>query len=171
MLQAEADQAVVGRVFELLALQHLTGVETSVVIVQHFAEDGVGGIESLDDDLALPMLAPRPATDLHHELESALASPEIRELQQLIGTQYANYADAFKIQALRHHLGADQDIEPPLLKIIDDFGMGIFAAHRIEVHAADTGMRQINFELVLDFFGAEAFEAELLRAAGWAGLG
>ena len=62
-------------------------------------------------------------------------------------------------------MGADQDIDAAIGKVVDDFFVGIFGACAVEVHAFEDGVGEEELEFIFDFFGSKTNHAQAVAAA------
>ena len=70
-----------------------------------------------------------------------------------------------EVEALRHHLRADEHIGLALGKVVDDALVGVLRACRVEVHPRDLRLRHEGLQLVLDALRAEAAAADVVALA------
>ena len=83
----------------------------------------------------------------------------------------ADERDAWEVEALRDHLGADEDVDLLALEGRERLLVVLAAAHRVGVHAPDAGLRERLGELRLDALAAHAEEAQARARAARALLG
>src|SRR6267154_1380276 len=113
---------------------------------------------------------PRPSCHLRHKLECALAGPEIGEMEAGIGVHDADDGDVGKVEPLRDHLRAQQDVDLAARNTLQDVMVGPFARRRIEVHPRDPGAGIAQPDEVLELLRAQAPQALCRLAAHDAGI-
>ena len=74
------------------------------------------GQVALEDDLAGQVRAPGPSCHLGEELERALGGAEVGQAEAHVRVHDADQGHAWKVVALRDHLGADEDVRLPRLE-------------------------------------------------------
>ena len=77
-------------------------------------------------------------------------------MQAQICIDDADERDVREVQALRDHLGAEQDVDLADAKICEDAAEVVLALERVRVHALDARVWEEFRERVLDALGAEA---------------
>lgn len=133
-------------------------------------DDGVFGLESLDDDAGdVEMSAPDAADDLGEEFEGAFFGGEIGEGETGIGLDNADGGEVGKIEAAGESLGADEDLDFAGFDVVIEVGeVGAFFV--VAVEAGDFGFGEDAGEFGLEKFSAEAFMDDAgfvtVRAAG-----
>ena len=75
-----------------------------------------------------------------------------------------------KIQSFYNHLCAYQDINSPLLKLLDQVVVGMLTSHGINIHSCNPCFGKNLFKMLFNFFRAEIFLNELVIAADGAGI-
>ena len=71
---------------------------------------------------------------LHNHLECFLCCSKIRQMQDIIRTDYSNQNNIRQMQALGYNLSTYQNINFSILKLIDNFRVRVLSAHTIPIH-------------------------------------
>ena len=171
MAQLNVDHPDVGGEIGLGPVAAFALDKVGPVAGQDVAQHRVVLLHGLNDDLAAAVAASGPARYLGHEVVGAFVGTEVGEAQQLVGGDDADQPDAFEVEPLGYHLGADEHVEPTGLEAGDEGRQGVFAADGVGVHPADADVGEEDLELVLDLLGAGARELKTGVAAGGAGFG
>src|SRR6185437_1135232 len=100
--------------------------------------------------------APRATGDLSHKLERPFAGPKVGEMEPGVGIDHPYHGHVGKIQALRDHLGAEQDVHVSARDTLQDVVMGPLAGGRVEVHPRDAGPRKPEANEMLELLSPEA---------------
>lgn len=149
-----------GREGELLAHFHfLFCVAFEIVFTGELDAGAVGG-ECLDDDFAFEFASAGAAGYLGDELEGALCSAEIRDVQADICVEDADEGDVGKVQAFGDHLSADEDVDFLDFKVPKGFPEGVFAAHGIGIDAGEASVGEDFLEDFLDFLCAVTLQGD-----------
>ena len=77
-------------------------------------------------------------------------------MQREVGVNNADERDVRKMQSLRDHLRADEDVGLARAKIAEDFAVIVLALHRVGVHALDARLGKKFGERLLDALRARA---------------
>ena len=91
----------------------------------------------MHENFARRFAAAGAAGDLGEQLKGPFARAEIRHVQREIGVDDSDQRHVRKMQTFRDHLRADQDVDLARAKSAQRFAIGIFARHRIGIHALD----------------------------------
>ncbi len=120
-------------------------------------DDGMFGLESLDDDASdVEMSAPDAADDLSEEFEGAFFGGEIGEGEAGIGLDNADGSEVGEVEAASESLGADEDLDFAGFDVVIEVGeVGAFFV--VAVEAGDFGFGEDAGEFGLEKFSAEAF--------------
>src|SRR5207247_11181436 len=92
---------------------------------------------------------------LREQLKGPFAGSEIWLVQAEVGVNDADQRDVRKVQPLRNHLRADEDVDLPGAKIAEDAPVIVLGLQRVRIHAAHARVREQFRERVLDLFRAE----------------
>ena len=111
--------------------------------------------------------AAAPAHHLGDQAEHAEALTE----EQRVDAQHPHQGDLLEIQALGHHLGAQQDIVFLPAELAQHGFMGVLLPGGILIHAQDAGGGQQLVKLLLHPLGAESAVQKLAAAFRTAGGG
>ena len=113
---------------------------------------------------ALPRPA-RPATWTSSWI-GALGGAEVGQVERDVGVEHADQRDARKVEALRDHLGAEQDVGLAAREAAQHLGRPCRAARATSVSSRSTrASGNAARELALGALRASAGEAQQLRAA------
>src|SRR5450432_240401 len=118
--EREQRDAADGRIFQLFAEFDFLFVETVEVVAARVLDRRMERRERLHKNLALDVAATRAAGDLREQLEGALARAKIRLVQRGVRVNDADERDVRKMQPLRDHLRADEDVNLARAKIAED---------------------------------------------------
>jgi hypothetical protein len=120
-----------------------------------------------------PPLTPRGRATGHlrQQLEGPLGGPEVREVDPYVGVDDADQGDVGEVQPLRDHLRAEQDLHLAALHPLQDPVVRPLPGGRVDVHPGDARGREGLADGPLDLLGADAPEADVLRAAAGAAVG
>ena len=86
-------------------------------------------------------------------------------MQQPICIQNTDQVDIIKIQTFNHHLCSDQNIDAPLFKLLDQYIMRIFSAHRVHIHPGDPEIWKFFEQLLLNPFRTKVSLHKIMTAA------
>ena len=153
-----------------LAEGDLFTVKRFIILRGRQLQHGVIGHRRLDQRAARQSRPAAPADHLGDQAEDTFVRPESLAEKQRINTQNPYQRDFFKIQALGHHLGAQQDVIflPP--KLCQHRFVGVFLAGGILVHPQDPCSRQQFRQFLFHALRAETTVVELsaaFRASLW----
>ena len=95
-----------------------------------------------------------------------LVGTEVGNVEQHVGVEYADDADAVKVEPLGHHLCADEQVGASTGKVVDDALIGIARACGVKIHAADACLREDVGQLVFNLLGAVAARHQLMATTG-----
>ena len=112
MTVPQGDQAAEGRVVEAAAIGQFALEEGGVVVARGCLDCIVLGVVGLHDNAPPAMAAPGSPGYLSQQLEGALGSPEIGQMEGRIGRGDANQGDQGQIKPLGDHLRANQHDRP-----------------------------------------------------------
>ena len=166
--QEDVDEAHLGREAKGAALRELHAVHAFIVAAHHLVDDGQVGLARLQDYQALLASAAGAARHLRHHLKTALVGAEVGLREHLVGVEYAHHVDVVEVEALGHHLRADEDVGAAVLEIVDDALVSGARARGVEVHAPDAGFGEAGFCHGLYLLRAAAYVAQFRAAAGGA---
>ena len=110
-----------------------------------------------------------PSGTAHHlgqHIEGRLRRPVAVGVETQIRIQNANQCHIGQIQALCHHLGADEDGDFFIFKAVQELFMGVHGTDRVRVHADDLRIRELEFQGLLDLLGANAQGLQWAAAVG-----
>ena len=96
--------------------------------------------EALHEDLAFDIAATGAPGDLGEQLKGALARAEIGQVQAEVGIHDADERDVRKVQALRDHLRADEDVDLAGPKRSERFAIRIATLHHVGIHPLHDGL-------------------------------
>ena len=116
----------------------------------------MGGVVGLEDHFPLLPASSGPAGALGDEVECLLRCQVGGYVQDAVGGKDAHGLDAGDVVALGHHLGAEEDIEFPFPKIVEDFPGTVFPSGAVQVEPADSGLWQQPFQFFFHPFRAGA---------------
>src|SRR5277367_2550678 len=154
--EREQRDAADGRIFQLFAKFNFLFVKTVEVVAARELDRRMKRRERLHKHLALHIAATGATGDLREQLEGAFARAKIRLMQREVGVDDADERDVRKMQPLRDHLRADEDVNFARAKITEHFAVIILALHRVGVHALDARLGKKFRERLLDFLRARA---------------
>src|SRR5277367_6811395 len=154
--EREQRDAADGRIFQLFAKFNFLFVKTVEVVAARELDRRMKRRERLHKHLALHIAATGATGDLREQLEGAFARAKIRLMQREVGVDDTDERDVRKMQPLRDHLRADEDVNLARAKITEHFPVIILALHRVGVHALDARLRKKFRERLLDFLRARA---------------
>src|SRR5277367_3921314 len=158
--EREQRDAADGRIFQLFAEFDFLFVKTVEVVAARVLDRRMKRRERLHKHLTLDVAATGATGDLREQLEGAFARAKIRLMQRKIGVNDADERDVRKMQALRDHLRADEDVGFARAKITEDFPVVILALHRVGVHALDARLGEKFGKRLLDALRARAGKAD-----------
>ena len=110
--------------------------------------------EALDEHFAFDITPSGASGDLRDQLERALASPKIRNVQAQVRVDDSHERDIRKVQSLGDHLRADEDVDLREPEIAQNAPVIFFAFENIAVHALNRGMRKQFPQRFLHLLGA-----------------
>ena len=165
VLEGDVDESVERGVAEDAPLDDLAVVHLLVVVVDDVADGLVVGVVGLDDNLALVAMSAGTAADLGHLLKRPLESPEVGEVDEVVGAHDAHHADVVEVQPLGNHLCAHEDVDAAVLEIVDNLDIAVLLRGAVQIHAGHLGVGEKDGEVVLDALGAEAFHREVVAMA------
>ena len=105
-----------------------------VVMASGITHTRVAGRKGLDDYVAAALAASGTARHLREELECPLGRAEIWQIEADIGVHHPHERHLRKVQPLRHHLRAEQDMRFSVAEVAERLFVATAAAHRIAVH-------------------------------------
>ncbi len=123
------------------------------------------GLEGLNDHRPVGAVAPGAPGDLGDEAEGALRGPEVGKHEAGVGLDDADELHPGEVQALRHHLRAEQDVDVATAEGIEGFLEDAFLAGGVGVEAADGEIAKARLHLLLDALGAVSGEPGIEGAA------
>ena len=102
----------------------------------------------------------RPAADLGNLGKGPLIAAVIVNIHGGIRGQHSGQRHFWKIQPFRHHLGADENVNPLIPKGIQNFFMSKLFARRVHIHTDRGCLRKQTVHFLLDFLrpGSESFD-------------
>src|SRR5690606_34509675 len=127
----EPCEPVERREAELLTEPDLVAVELIVVMLRRRDDRVVVWRVCLEDHDAPRPSPTSPACDLGQQLERPLRAPEVRQVEHRVGLDDANRGHAGKVESLRDHLGADDDIDVAVLDALEHLRVPAGAAHGV----------------------------------------
>src|SRR5579859_4650720 len=130
----------------------------------------IGGAR-LDEHPTAAWPPSRPTRDLSDELKRPLARAKVGEVQSRIRVDHSHYRDVGKIQSLRDHLRAEQDIDLTRGHALEDLMVRPFARGGVEIHACNPRARIPRAQEMLELLRAQAAEPLGLVATDPADLG
>ena len=155
-LEQDADHASEGGIAQRLPVGDLPG-EKGPVVVRLRAGDAVVALRiGLHDHLAAQLAPPGPPGHLRQQLKGPFAGPEVGEVEGGVGRDDAHERHVREIEALGHHLRAEQDIRFLVQHAVVDVLVGAFPRRGVHVHSDDPGAREPLLQLLLDALGAHA---------------
>ena len=104
-----------------------------------------------------PTGAIAPSCPTHHlgkHIEGGLPCPEAPGIEAQVSVQHANQCHIRQIQSLGNHLGSQKHGNVFLLKMLQNFLMGIHRTDRIRVHPAGFHIRKQGSQFLLHLLGA-----------------
>src|SRR5450755_2288464 len=119
--QRQQRDAADGRIFKLFAELDFLFVKTVEVVAARVLDRRMKRRERLHKHLALDVAATGATGDLREQLEGAFARAKIRLVQREVGVNDADERDVRKVQPLRDHLRADEDVNFARAKIAEHF--------------------------------------------------
>ena len=119
-------------------------------------DDRIAGLGGLDDHLAPLRPAPCAAGNLHHQLESPLAGPEIGVVEHVVGVENPHQRDPLEVEPLGYHLRAYQDVGFAARERRHNGAERPFGSHRIAVEPRHPRLGEDAGYLLFDFLGAES---------------
>ncbi len=122
-------------------------------------------IESLHQDPSFARNPTGTSSDLRQQLVSAFFCPKILNVQHRVGTRHGHQFNIFEVQTFGDHLGADQNISFAFLQFFVEFFIGIFATHRVHIHAINFSIRKKPFGFLVNLLNAHAAHIQVLRMA------
>jgi len=135
--EREQRDAAGGRIFQLFAELDLLFVKTHEVMAAGVLDGRMKRRERLHENLALDITAPRAAGNLREQLKGAFARAKIRLVQRGVRVNDADERDVRKMQSLRDHLRADEDVNLARAEITENVAVVILAFHGVGIHALD----------------------------------
>ena len=154
--EREQRDAADGRIFQLFAEFDFLFVKTDEVVAARVLDRRMKRRERLHEHFALDVAATGATGDLREQLKGAFARAKIRLMQRQVGVNDADERDVRKMQPLRDHLRADEDVNFARAKIAEHFAVIILALHRVGVHAFDARLGKKFRERLLDLLRARA---------------
>ena len=122
---------------------------------------------SLHKNFACCFTTTRTTSDLGQELKGPLACAEVRHMEREIGVDDSDQRHIRKMQTLRDHLGADEDVDLARAEVTQRLAICLFARHRVRIHAAhDRSWKNLGNSR-FDLLGAEPGINERVLSAGW----
>ena len=112
--------------------------------------------ERLHDHFAFHLAPARASRHLRQQLKRPFPGAKIRLMQAQVGVNDADQCDVWKMETLRDHLGADEDVNLARAKIAQDSPVIVLAFERVGVHAPHARPRKQLRQCVLDLFRAES---------------
>ena len=128
-----------GKVAALPEFQFLLEIAREIVMPRELNRGAEGGI-GLHENFARRFAPAGAARNLGQQLERSFASAEIRHMQREIGVDDSNESDVRKMETLRDHLRADENVDLTDTESMEGFAIRILAGHRIGVHPAHDSM-------------------------------
>src|SRR5271169_5935926 len=108
-----------GRIFQLFAKFDFLFVKTVEVVATRVLDRRMKRRERLHKNLALDVAATGATGDLREQLEGAFARAKIRLMQREVRVNDSNKRDVRKMQPLRDHLRADENVGLARAKIAE----------------------------------------------------
>src|SRR6202142_2267447 len=109
-LEREQRDTAERRIFQLFAEFNFLFVKAGKIVAARVLDGRMKRRKRLHEHLAFNVAATGATGDLREQLEGALARAKIRLMQREVGVNDADERDVREMQALRNHLGADQDV-------------------------------------------------------------
>lgn len=153
-------ESTVRRIPGRRAIPDFTPGECLVVVPQGCAERGVLRSRGLDQDFARLVTTSGPTGDLRQQLERTLSGAEVRQVESDIGVDYADQRDAWKIESLGDHLGAEENVYLAAPNPLQEAAMRALAPGRVDIHPEYARGRKELGHALLDLLGADAGEDE-----------
>jgi len=139
-----------------LAVAEFFGVEGGIVMMGGGLDGVVPGPEGLDVDFTGAVAASGASGDLGEELEGLFGGTEVGHVEAGVGIDDADEGHAGVVMAFGEHLGADEYVNFPAGKTLQDVSMTTFAGCCVAVHALDAGSGKGADKIVLCLLGARS---------------
>lgn len=134
-------------------------------------DDGMVGLESLDDDFGFVEMATTDAADdLSEELESAFFGGKIGEGKTAVGLDDANGGEVGEVEATGKSLSADKNVDFARFDFRIEAGE-VLVFFIIAIEASDDSFREEVFQLGFEKFSPETFVDDVGIATFGAGRG
>ena len=111
--------------------------------------------ERLHEHFAFDIATAGATGDLRQQLERPLRRAKIRLMQRHVRVDDADKRDVRKMQPLRDHLRADEDINVAMLERVEHLSVILFAFHHVRIHAPHPGPRKKFLQDVFHLLRAE----------------
>ena len=117
----------------------------------------MGRLKGLNHRPAGAVATSCPTHHLGEHIEGGLPCPEASGIQAQVSVQNANQGHIRQIQSLGNHLGPQKHGDVFLLKMLQNFLVGIHRADRIRIHPAGFHIRKQGSQFLLHLLGAGAY--------------
>ena len=111
--------------------------EALKIVVSRELDGGTKRSRALDIDFSGHVSSACATGDLSQELECSFPSPKIGHMQSNVRVDDTHQSDVGEIEPLGDHLGADQDVDFPGSKRLQNRTIRVFSRHRIGVHSCN----------------------------------
>src|SRR5687767_14544229 len=127
-------------------VRRIRGLDASVELLAHerviiVCEGATNGVMSrharLNEDLSPFRTATGPSGDLAQQLETPLRCPEIWKIDPDVGVDDRNECHVRKVEPLRDHLRAEQNVDLPVPDAVENHGMRPLVTRSVDIHARD----------------------------------
>ena len=159
-LQREQRHAAERRVVQLLPKLQFLLEEAHEVMPPRELDRRMKRRERLHKHLAFDVTAAGAAGDLREQLKGALPRAEIRLVQRGVRVDDAHQRDVGKMQPLRDHLRADEDVNFAVLERVQHAPVILLPLHHVRIHAPDARARKKFSQDVLHLLRAGAGKAD-----------
>ena len=157
--------APVRRIEQSLADGQLAADERLVVVAGGGPDRRVIWRARLHHHAAAERPAAAASCHLRDELTGSLRGAKVGEVQGRVGVDHADEHHGRKVEPLRDHLRADQDVDLAIAERIEGSLVAAPLPHRVGVHAGDRRLGERAADLLLEPLGAGAGMDEPRRAA------
>ena len=147
--------AAKGRAILRAAQLQFQFIEAVIVLPGGQRNDLMFRQHGLDDGTALAFATAGTANHLRQHIKGRLRTPPAATIQVQIGIQHTNQGHIRQIQALGHHLCAEQYRDPVFLESVQDDFMGVDGVDGVRIHPLHGGIRQQGFQFQLGLLGAD----------------